>query len=136
MDRQPEASLTFASLRRFLLVATAALAAPAGLLALVSATRAAALGALLGGGWMLASCGTLYAIAILALQGDVGARARTLTRLVFAMIGFLLAGGALLMLARPSLLGLTLGITVVVALFLRQLTRLRAPLAAAGSDGR
>jgi hypothetical protein len=120
-----QAILSSAGLRRFTIQALAALLLCWAALAAGSATRPWAGAVWWGGGWMLGNCLGLYALSLMAAHGDTQRHARLVTWTAFLTIGYLLVGGGLLMVARPSLFGITVGITAVVGIFFWHLGRAR-----------
>ena len=86
-------------------------------------------GVLIGGGWMAVNCLALSWIGAKALQHNQGrASGRYVLGFIAALLGLLGLGGWLALVLQPMRAGLTVGLSVPLAVFLLQLRRLKLTL--------
>ncbi|OGX29388.1 MAG: hypothetical protein A3B78_01090 [Omnitrophica WOR_2 bacterium RIFCSPHIGHO2_02_FULL_67_20] len=104
-------------------------------LVLLTATRASRLmlGALAGGGWMIVNCVVIVWMGGKALQHRDARRSLCLFGFIAAVLTALAAGGWLAFALQSAWVGMALGLTIPLAVFLFQLQRLKRSL---GSDAR
>ena len=113
-------------LRQFPVQASGLLAASCVTLWLAPRGPSLATGALIGGGWMVANCAALAWVGIRALKKGATRPARYAVGLLATMLGSLAAGALVAMLARPSLLGLVIGFSLVLVMFVLSLCKVKA----------
>lgn len=104
-------------------------------LVLLTATRASRLmlGALAGGGWMIVNCVVIVWMGGKTLQRRDARRNLYLFGFIAAVLTALAAGGWLACALQSAWIGMVLGLTIPLAVFLFQLQRLTRSL---GSDAR
>ncbi|MBI3323671.1 MAG: hypothetical protein HYZ92_00130 [Candidatus Omnitrophica bacterium] len=87
-------------------------------------------GAMLGGGWMLANCAALAWVGIRALSEATPQPERHILVLFATMLGSLAVGGVVAVVVRPSLLGLSLGLSAVLGIFVWSLSKVKSRISA------
>ena len=83
------------------------------------------LGALVGGGWMVVNCAAMSWLASAGLRSQTDRAGRYILGLMATIIGMLFIGGWIVVTFRLSLLGVTLGFSTALAVFIVQLWRLK-----------
>lgn len=96
-------------------------------------TRRVAVGALVGGGWMVANCLAMVWMGANALKHSDARRSRYVLGFLAGILGFLAFGGWLAAAFQPVLHGFAVGVSIPLAVFVFQLRCLKLKL---GSDAR
>lgn len=96
-------------------------------------TRRVAVGALVGGGWMVANCVAMVWMGVNALKHSDARRSRYVLGFLAGILGSLALGGWLAAAFQPVLPGFAVGVSIPLAVFLFQLRCLKLKL---GSDAR